>query len=56
MFIWAYFRLPQTKDRSSAEIDWLFENKIPARQFANTEAVEVEGSRVEDHEMQKADP
>jgi len=55
MFIWAYFRLPETKDRSSAEIDWLFENRIPARKFATTEVIEVVASRVEKHELQKAE-
>jgi len=33
-FIWAYFRLPETKDRTFAEIDMLFANKVPARKFA----------------------
>lgn len=34
--IWAYFRLPETKGRSPAEIDKLFMDKVPARQFAST--------------------
>jgi SP family general alpha glucoside:H+ symporter-like MFS transporter len=31
--VWAYFRLPETKDRSFEEIDLLFANKIVARRF-----------------------
>ena len=32
--IWAFFRLPETKDRTFGEIDMLFANKVPARKFA----------------------
>ncbi|KAI0202671.1 general alpha-glucoside permease [Astrocystis sublimbata] len=31
-----FFRLPETKGRTYAELDILFENKIPARKFAST--------------------
>lgn len=31
--LWAYFRLPETKGRTYAELDVLFEKKISARQF-----------------------
>lgn len=31
---WAFFRLPETKGRTFAEIDVLFENKVKARDFA----------------------
>lgn len=34
--IWAYFRLPETKGRTFAEIDILFKNKVKARDFAKT--------------------
>ena len=34
IFIW--FMLPETKDRTFAELDVLFENKVPARRFAKT--------------------
>jgi len=31
--VWAYFRLPETKDRTFAEIDILFKNGVSARKF-----------------------
>ncbi|KAI1199302.1 general alpha-glucoside permease [Nemania serpens] len=31
-----FFRLPETKGRTYAELDILFENKVPARKFAST--------------------
>ncbi|PIA82923.1 General alpha-glucoside permease [Cercospora beticola] len=34
--IWTYFRLPEPKGRSFAELDILFENNVPARKFATT--------------------
>ena len=36
-FLWAYFRLPETKDRSFAEIDYMFVNKVKTRQFPVTQ-------------------
>jgi SP family general alpha glucoside:H+ symporter-like MFS transporter len=35
--IWVYFRLPEPKDRTYAELDMLFEQRVPARQFSKTE-------------------
>lgn len=35
-FIWAFFRLPEPKDRTYAELDILFATKVPARKFAST--------------------
>ncbi|EGW32148.1 maltose permease [Spathaspora passalidarum NRRL Y-27907] len=32
--IWSFFRLPETKDRTYAELDILFERRVPAREFA----------------------
>ncbi|KAK9323817.1 general substrate transporter [Lipomyces orientalis] len=32
-FVWAYFRLPETKGRSYEEIDILFAKRVPARKF-----------------------
>ncbi|TDZ39123.1 Maltose permease MAL31 [Colletotrichum sidae] len=34
--IWVYFRLPEPKGRTYAELDLLFEHGVPARQFAKT--------------------
>jgi len=34
--VYIYFRLPETKGRTYAELDILFENKVPARKFAST--------------------
>lgn len=34
MLVWAYFRLPEPKGRSSAELDVLFEEGIGARKFS----------------------
>jgi SP family general alpha glucoside:H+ symporter-like MFS transporter len=36
-FVYAYFRLPETKGRSYAELEVLFEKKISARKFKSTE-------------------
>ncbi|POS74114.1 hypothetical protein DHEL01_v207493 [Diaporthe helianthi] len=55
VFIWAYFRLPEVKGRTYEELDILFSNKVPARQFASTHvdayttsfSTEDEKSRVE---------
>ena len=33
--VWSYFRLPEPKGLSSAELDVLFENRVSARQFRN---------------------
>ncbi|KAK0386977.1 hypothetical protein NLU13_5291 [Sarocladium strictum] len=32
-FIWTWFYLPETKNRSFADIDYLFQKKTPAREF-----------------------
>ncbi|KPM36046.1 Maltose permease MAL61 [Neonectria ditissima] len=36
VFVWSYFRLPETWNRSYHELDVLFAKRIPARQFATT--------------------
>ncbi|KAK7421995.1 hypothetical protein QQZ08_009716 [Neonectria magnoliae] len=43
--VWAYFRLPETKDRTYEELDMLFYRKISARKFKGTQvdAYGVEG-------------
>ncbi|KAL2195314.1 general substrate transporter [Corynascus similis CBS 632.67] len=34
--IWVFFRLPEPKGRTYAELDLLFEQRVPAREFAKT--------------------
>jgi SP family general alpha glucoside:H+ symporter-like MFS transporter len=34
--VWTYFRLPEPKGRTYAELDVLFENGVSARKFAST--------------------
>jgi SP family general alpha glucoside:H+ symporter-like MFS transporter len=46
-FIWAFFRLPETKDRTFEEIDWLFAKRTPTRRFKSTQV------NVFDHEERK---
>lgn len=36
VFVWSYFRLPETWNRSYHELDVLFANKVSARKFAST--------------------
>ncbi|KAI1853769.1 hypothetical protein JX265_003897 [Neoarthrinium moseri] len=35
-FIWAYFRLPETKNRTYEELDWLFAKGTATRKFEST--------------------
>jgi SP family general alpha glucoside:H+ symporter-like MFS transporter len=32
--VWGFFRLPETKDRTFAEMDFMFQKGISARKFA----------------------
>lgn len=41
-FAWAYFRLPECKGRTYRELDVLFERRVSARKFKETEAHEDE--------------
>ncbi|KAI1497748.1 general substrate transporter [Biscogniauxia marginata] len=34
--VWVYFRLPEPRGRTYAELDLLFEHRVPARRFAKT--------------------
>ena len=34
--VWVYFRLPEPKDRTYAELDMLFDQRVSARKFAET--------------------
>ena len=46
MFVWAYFRLPETKNKSPAELDKLFMERVPARKFVSTHFDVVDESMV----------
>ena len=35
-FVYSYFRIPEPRNRTYAEMDWLFANKVSARRFAKT--------------------
>ncbi|KAH6982689.1 general substrate transporter [Ilyonectria destructans] len=37
VLVWAFFRLPETKDRSYEQLDVLFAQKVPARHFKKTD-------------------
>jgi SP family general alpha glucoside:H+ symporter-like MFS transporter len=37
LLLWAYFRLPETKNRTFAEMDMLFEREVSARRFKDTQ-------------------
>jgi MFS transporter, SP family, general alpha glucoside:H+ symporter len=37
IFIWAWFRLPETKGRTFEELDVLFADKVTARKFKSTQ-------------------
>ncbi|KAG7049971.1 sugar porter family MFS transporter [Colletotrichum scovillei] len=42
-FVWAFFRLPETKGRTYEELDYLFHNNTATRQFDKTEVDVFEG-------------
>lgn len=37
VLVWAFFRLPETKDRSYEQLDVLFAQKVLARHFKKTD-------------------
>ncbi|KAH6691365.1 maltose permease MAL31 [Plectosphaerella plurivora] len=43
VFVWAFFRLPESKGRTFEELDWLFANRTPTRKFASARAQIFEG-------------
>ncbi|KAF2855052.1 sugar transporter [Plenodomus tracheiphilus IPT5] len=45
--IYTYFRLPEPKGRTFAELDLLFEKRVSARKFASTEVDVFEGDALE---------
>ncbi|KAF2174129.1 hypothetical protein M409DRAFT_16399 [Zasmidium cellare ATCC 36951] len=42
--VWTFFRLPEPKGRTFAELDVLFQAKVPARKFASTDVLALSGS------------
>jgi SP family general alpha glucoside:H+ symporter-like MFS transporter len=51
-FIWAYFRLPETKGRTYEELDILFAKKVSARKFAS-EKVDAYETHIESEAVEK---
>ena len=45
--VWTYFRLPEPKGRTYGELDILFEQRVPARKFAETRVEELHMREVE---------
>ena len=52
--VWIYFRLPEPSGLSYAEIDKLFEERIPARSFHKHKVVAVEAEDVGVVEVKQA--
>lgn len=48
--VWAFFRLPETKDRTYEELDILFDKRLPARKFRKYQFTgnELTGEEVDD--------
>lgn len=44
--LWAIFHLPETKGRTFEELDVLFANKVPARNFAKTDLGDIDHSNI----------
>ena len=45
MFVWIFFFVPETKDRTLEEIDEMFEARLPARKFKGCVCVESLSAR-----------
>ncbi|OJJ46721.1 hypothetical protein ASPZODRAFT_97172 [Penicilliopsis zonata CBS 506.65] len=56
--IYTYFRVPEPRGRSFAELDLLFEHGVPARKFTTTQvdvfSETIEGTVIEDYQAHKA--
>lgn len=53
--VWTYFRLPEPKGRTYAELDMLFEQRVPARKFVSTvvDPFQASSDCAEKREMQE---
>jgi SP family general alpha glucoside:H+ symporter-like MFS transporter len=54
-FAWAFFRLPETKNRTYEELAWLFAEGTPARKFATTN-VDMSGHEEREHLLTSSIP
>lgn len=52
--VYTYFRIPEPRGRTFAELDVLFEKKIPARKFASTK-VDVFHESIDEKVMHQYD-
>lgn len=50
--VWAFFRLPETKGRTYAELDILFERRVSARKFATT-SVDLFSQKILDNSQEE---
>ncbi|KAK7207357.1 general substrate transporter [Myxozyma melibiosi] len=48
VFVWSYYRLPETRNRTFHELDILFAEKVPARKFATTEVDAFDTNVIDD--------
>jgi SP family general alpha glucoside:H+ symporter-like MFS transporter len=46
-FIWSFFRLPEPKGRTPAELDILFEKRVSARKFTKFEVTPFRSANFE---------
>jgi SP family general alpha glucoside:H+ symporter-like MFS transporter len=44
--VWCYFRIPETKGRTYNELDFMFENKVPIKDFKNYKFDTIDGINV----------
>ncbi|CCE85168.1 Piso0_004746 [Millerozyma farinosa CBS 7064] len=57
VLVWAFFRLAETKDRTPAELDFLFEKGVPARKFKSANIQlddQINYSEISVHEKEKS--
>lgn len=47
ILVWAFFRVPETKDRTFGEVDILFDHGVNARKFRKVEVDVASGTVVQ---------
>lgn len=55
LLTWTFFRLPECRGRTYGELDILFEQKVPARQFARTAVDQYEVDKRENANKNRND-